>query len=192
MRDTGGAGDGRAVTRTAIAADGARLRVLAAINGIVAVALFAALTIVVLLQVFTRFVLHIPFLWSEEAARFLFFWVVLLGAAMSVRNRRHFAIDFTMGRTMPWGRARRFLFDIVPDLCVLGYSLFLLVQGIAYARVGVFRTATNSHVNMGLVYAAIPVFAGLSLLYTAANLIEDVAAFLRGQTSGPRAPTGGE
>jgi len=193
MRDAGSFGGEGGDGRSADPAPGvAVLRVLAAINGVVAVVLFAALTIVVLLQVFTRFVLHIPFLWSEESARFLFFWVVLLGAAMSVRTRRHFAIDITMGRTIPWGRRGRFLFDIVPDLCVLGFSVFLLIQGVAYTRVGLFRTATNSHVNMAFVYAAIPVFAGLSVVYTLANLLEDLAGFLHGETAEPRAPTGGE
>jgi len=185
VREIEGVGTDRGRFRTAVHA-------VAAINGVIAVVLFAALTGVVLLQVFTRFVLHIPFLWSEEAARFLFFWVALLGAAMSVRTRRHFAIDVTMGRTLPLARASRFLFDIVPDLCVLGYSLFLLVQGTAYVRVGLLRTATNSHVNMGLVYAAIPVFAGLSLIYVVGNLFADVTAFLDGRTAEPRRPAGGE
>ena len=52
---------------------------LARVHALVAVALFAALTAVVALQVVNRLVLHLPITWSEEIARFLFFWVVLLG-----------------------------------------------------------------------------------------------------------------
>ena len=63
------------------------------LNGLVAVLLFAALTAVVGLQVVNRLALHLPIIWSEEAARFLFFWVVLLGAAIGVRQRRHFVLD---------------------------------------------------------------------------------------------------
>jgi TRAP-type C4-dicarboxylate transport system permease small subunit len=150
------------------------------VNGLVASLLFGALTVVVALQVFTRFVLHAPFIWSEELARFLFFWVVLLGSAMSVRDRRHFVLDVSPGGHRKHGRIRRFVADAVPDLLVLGFSILLLVEGIGYARVGLLRVATNSQLNMALVYAAIPVFAVLSVLYTASHLARAYATLRRG------------
>jgi TRAP-type C4-dicarboxylate transport system permease small subunit len=125
-------------------------------------------------------VLHEPFIWSEEVARFLFFWVVLLGASISVKRRRHFALDVTGGLRGRLRRLGRFLFDAVPDVCVLGFSIFLLVQGVGYTRVGMFRVATNSGLSMGLVYLAIPVFAALSVVYAAANLVHDAASAARG------------
>lgn len=163
------------------------LTCLAALNRTVATVLFALLTAVVTLQVFTRFVLHAPVIWSEEVARFLFFWVVLLGAALGVRDRRHFAIDVAGGQRTPGARTLRALLDLVPDLCVLAFSVFLLVEAIGYTRVGVYRIGTNSQVNMALVYAAIPVFAALSILYAAGNLLLDWAAFVE-RRAGSRRP----
>jgi TRAP-type C4-dicarboxylate transport system permease small subunit len=168
------------------------VKLLASANGLVAAVLFAALTVVVALQVLTRFVLHVPMIWSEEAARFLFFWVVLLGAAMSVRTRRHFAIDVTMGRERAWGPRKRLALELIPDLVVLGFSILLLVQGVGYARVGLHRVATNSQVNMAVVYGAIPVFAALSIVYSAGNLVRAAAAFRSGEDVEPRPPPGGE
>ena len=166
------------------------LHLLATLNAAVAGVLFAALTAVVSIQVFTRFVLHIPAIWSEEVARFLFFWVVLLGSAMSVKSRRHFVIDVTMsGKPVVRSGVVGFLFGIVPDLCVLGFSLLLVVEGIGYAEVGLLRTATNSRVNMALVYAAIPVFAALSVVYSAGNILLDYLTF-REESGGPAAPGG--
>lgn len=167
------------------------LDALARVNGIVAAILFAALTLVVSLQVFVRFVLHIPFIWSEELARFLFFWVVLLGAAMSVRTRRHFVIDVTMGRAVLGGRKLRFLLDIIPQLCVFGFAILLLIQGVGYTRIGLLRVASNSQINMALVYAAIPVFATLTVIYSAAHLLADILAFRRGyEIPTPPTPAG--
>lgn len=156
------------------------------VNGLIATLLFVALTVVVALQVLTRFVLHVPFIWSEELARFLFFWVALLGAAMSVKSRRHFVLDVRSGASA--GGRDVGAVDLVPDLCVLAFSVLLMVQGIGYVGVGWLRTASNSQVNMGLVYAAIPVFAGLSALYAAGNLIVDVAALRAGSTPGTGKP----
>ena len=50
-----------------------------------------------------------------------------------------------------------------------------------YVRAGLFRTATNSGVNMGLVYAAIPAFAALTIWYSLLNLREDIRASQRGE-----------
>jgi TRAP-type C4-dicarboxylate transport system permease small subunit len=165
----------------------ASVAILVAINRVIAAVLFISLTGVVALQVFTRFVLHAPVIWSEEVARFLFLWVVLLGAAMSVKDRRHFVIDVT-GRRRSRGPTLRFLLDVVPDVCVLGFSLLLLAEGVGYAQVGLFRTASNSRVSMALVYAAIPTFAALSAIYATANLLVDWAAFRQGRGPTPRPP----
>lgn len=157
---------------------------LAAVHGFVAVVLFALLTLVITAQIFTRFLFHLPLIWSEELARFLFAWVVMLGAALSVRNRRHFIIDVT-GGWRPRTRPGRLAFAIVPDLAIIGFAILLLVQGVEYTGVGVFRIGTNSQINMAFVYAAIPVFAGLSLLYAGVNLAKDCAAFARGEDPAP-------
>ena len=47
---------------------------MARLTTFVAVLVFAALTAVVSLQVLNRMALHLPLIWSEEVARFLFFW----------------------------------------------------------------------------------------------------------------------
>jgi TRAP-type C4-dicarboxylate transport system permease small subunit len=158
------------------------------LNGAVAVAVFVVLTAVVALQVLNRFVLHLPLIWSEEVARFLFFWVVLLGAAIGVRRRRHFVIDVAPGRR-PAGGWPGLVRDAVPDVSILAFSVFLLIQGLAYVQVGVYRTSTNAEVNMGLVYAAIPAFAALSIAYAGSNLIADYRAFRRGgRAAAPPSP----
>jgi TRAP-type C4-dicarboxylate transport system permease small subunit len=156
---------------------------VARLTTFVAVVLFAGLTAVVALQVLNRMVLHLPLIWSEELARFLFFWVALLGAAVSVRKRRHFVLDVGMGRARPRGW-RRSLSQIFPNLAVIAFSIFLLIAGVGYLEAGRYRTATNSDINMGFVYAAIPVFALLSIAYAGANLLADVRALDRERRTG--------
>ena len=158
------------------------------VTSTLAVVLFALLTGVVALQVVNRLVLHLPFIWSEEVARFLFFWVVLLGASISVRRRRHFVLDVLPRAALAGSRTRRFLLDAFPDACVIVFLVFLVVQGIVYVRAGTFRTAPNSEVNMALVYLAIPVFAALGAVYSAFNLVSDYRGYRAGLTARPRTP----
>ena len=151
------------------------------LNRYVAVVLFAVLTMVVGLQVLDRLVIHQSFIWSEEVARFLFFWVVMLGAAMSVHTRRHFVIDLMKGHGPGPRGAAGFVLALVPQFSVFAFSVFLLWQGIDYVRTGFLRTATNSDLNMSVVYAAIPVFAALSVLYSARNMLTDYRVFREGR-----------
>jgi TRAP-type C4-dicarboxylate transport system permease small subunit len=157
------------------------------VNGWLAVLLFAALTAVVALQVVNRLMLHLPFIWSEEVARFLFFWVVLLGGAISVRRRRHFVLDVTPRRWRDGRDTTHILLRLFPDVCMLGFAVFLLVQGIEYTRAGILRTASNSGINMAIVYGAIPVFAALVVAYSALNVLADYRAFRDGKPRPPAA-----
>jgi TRAP-type transport system small permease protein len=47
----------------------------------------------VLIQIFFRYVLKSPLTWTEEASRYSFIWIVLLGAAFAVRRREHVVMD---------------------------------------------------------------------------------------------------
>ena len=55
-----------------------------------------ALTVIVFVQVFNRFVLKTPLAWSEDLAMLLFQWVVFLGAALGVKRMRHFGIELVV------------------------------------------------------------------------------------------------
>ena len=58
------------------------------------------LVIPVALQIFSRFTALIPRIWTEEMARFLFVWTIMVGAMIGVRESTHFEVDL-------WPRPRR-------------------------------------------------------------------------------------
>src|SRR5688572_1794455 len=52
------------------------------------------LVIPVALQIFSRFTAIIPhYIWTEEMARFLFVWTIMIGAMIGVRESTHFEVD---------------------------------------------------------------------------------------------------
>ena len=54
----------------------------------------AVLILSVTIQMFSRFTALIPaWIWTEEMARFLFIWMVMLGAMIGVRDGTHFDVD---------------------------------------------------------------------------------------------------
>lgn len=69
------------------------LRVIRNMNDAVVVILFLAMTVTVLIQVFFRFVLQSPLRWTEEMARYLMIWLVLMASAVAMRNKSHLQVD---------------------------------------------------------------------------------------------------
>ena len=54
----------------------------------------ALLIIPVSLQIFSRYTELIPsYIWTEEMARFMFIWTIMLGAMVGVRESTHFEVD---------------------------------------------------------------------------------------------------
>src|SRR4029453_10132812 len=58
------------------------------------VATVAILVIPVTLQIISRYTALIPsWIWTEELSRFLFIWMVMLGAMIGIREHAHFEVD---------------------------------------------------------------------------------------------------
>ena len=54
----------------------------------------ALLIIPVSLQIFSRYTELIPsYIWTEEMARFMFIWTIMIGAMIGVRESTHFEVD---------------------------------------------------------------------------------------------------
>src|SRR5229473_1995847 len=52
------------------------------------------LVIPVTLQIISRYTPLIPsYIWTEEMARFLFVWTIMIGAMVGVREAQHFEVD---------------------------------------------------------------------------------------------------
>ena len=52
------------------------------------------LVIPVTLQIVSRYTPFIPsYIWTEEMARFLFVWTIMIGAMVGVREAQHFEVD---------------------------------------------------------------------------------------------------
>ena len=76
----------------------------------------AILIFPVSLQVFSRYTDLIPsYIWTEEMARFLFIWMIMIGAMIGIRESTHFEVD-VWPRLGPRGAA---ILKIVSSLFVL-------------------------------------------------------------------------
>src|SRR3989304_4780611 len=69
-------------------------RLYAALLSWLLVLAVAILVIPVSLQIFSRYTALIPsYIWTEEMARFLFIWTIMIGAMIGGRESPHFEVD---------------------------------------------------------------------------------------------------
>ena len=67
----------------------------------IAAVLLSAMTLLVLYQVFTRYVLNSPAAFTEEIVRYLLIWTGFIGAAYAFSTRQHMALVLVRDRLSP-------------------------------------------------------------------------------------------
>ncbi len=141
---------------------------LARLERVIAVALLAATVIIVVLQVFFRFVLGDALSWSEESARFLFIWAAILGFSSSVHARRLFSFDLLYGK-LPYGGRRvcRALFGVA----AAGFLWVLVVDGAQLVERTTSQLSAAMGLPMALPYAALPIGGVLVAIHLLAQLV---------------------
>lgn len=122
-------------------------------------------------QVFARYILGDPPAWTEEVARYIFTWQIFLGAALAFGRGSHIVVDAVMAMLGP--KASR-IFATLSYLASLALMIPLVKFGFAMVEFTSNTWATASGVNIGVVYAALPVGAAIGSLYLVLNLVHVV------------------
>jgi|GEM_PF-474476 len=119
--------------------------------------LFLLIFVILVAQIFFRQVLHHPLIWSEEAARLLFFYVGMLGVSIGIRSQQHVLIDFITSH-LP-ATLRVWVFSLA-QLIIFSAILLLFYYGVT-----VFTKASDQLVSLGIsnkwLYLSLPVCAVL-------------------------------
>lgn len=139
----------------------------------------AVLVFLVCLQVTMRYFFHTGLTWSEEVARFLFLWLVWLGAAYAAKRGSHLRIEAFVQKLSPKSRSN---VELVALLIWIVFSAFLTWKGAELTMILVKRRQLSPilEIRMAWAYAAVPAGAGLMLL----RLLTRLARTLRERVAG--------
>lgn len=122
-------------------------------------ALLGLMIVPVTLQIVSRYTGLIPrYIWTEEAARFCFIWIIMLGAMVAVREGTHFEVDVLPTPKSPRAEA---LMRLVAHLFMLVFALVFVGYGYQYAAFGYQQTSELTGINMVAIHGAYLV-AGLT------------------------------
>ena len=139
----------------------------------------AVLIIPVSLQIFSRYTQLIPaYIWTEEMARFLFIWMVMIGAMVGVREGSHFEVDVwpTLGAK---GNAA---LQLAAGIFVLLFALVFVWAGWEFTRFAWNRVSELADLPLWTIHVAWPL-TGLTWLVFQGERMWDAAMVLAGKAA---------
>lgn len=125
-------------------------------------------------QVVGRFILKVPFMWTEEGSRYCFIWIALLGTAAGVRDKSHFVIDLLSG-ALPKGP--KLVLEVLVHIIMWIVALVLLVAGFQYAQRASIMHSASMGISMAYVYGSAPLSGLLMVCFLAEQLPELLGRF---------------
>lgn len=143
-------------------------------------ALMGLMILPVTLQIVSRYTGLIPrYIWTEEAARFCFIWVIMLGAMIAVREGTHFEVDVLPTPKSARGEAA---LRLLVAVLMLVFALVFGWYGWGYAAFGWTQTSELTGINMIFIHA-VYVVAGVSWIAFLGERILAAIAVFRGDES---------
>jgi TRAP-type C4-dicarboxylate transport system permease small subunit len=146
----------------------------------------AVLVVPVTLQMIARYTSLIPpWIWTEEMARFLFIWMVMLGAMIGVRDGTHFDVDV-------WpelGPRTNALLRLVSMVFMLVFALVFVWYGVKFLQFGWNQSSELAEMPMGWIFVAWPLTGATWLLFGVERLANDWRILRHGPRPGDEPPS---
>lgn len=126
------------------------------------------LTLIVFLQVFSRFIKYsLP--GTEELARLLIVWLTFLGTSLAIHEKMHLGVRFFVGLA---SKRNQKIIDSVIHLLLIGFFGILLTYGLKLTVAAMATTSSTLQLPMGIFYAVIPLSSVFSIYYIIMNMLK--------------------
>jgi TRAP-type transport system small permease protein len=145
------------------------LKLALLIPEILCVTLLGLLILFMVGSVFSRYVFNLGLTWSDEFARLLFAWIVLIGFAIAVRHRANVGIDWIV---MLLPRRPRHAVAIFQDAAVLAFSVLFTWEAWVTVGFSLMQRMPALDITIAWMYGSALVAGVLMVIYGVANLVE--------------------
>jgi TRAP-type transport system small permease protein len=130
----------------------------------------AILIFPVTLQVFARFLTFLPhWIWTEEMARLLFVWTIMIGAMVGVRESTHFVVD-VWPRLSPRPDA---ILRIISRIGILIIAIVFFRMGIKFTEFAWYRISELAGLPLWIIHIAWPIAGFTWILFLAEQFVDD-------------------
>ena len=138
----------------------------------IATVLLSIMTLLVLYQVFTRYILNNPAAFTEELVRYFLIWTGFIGAAYAFSTREHMSL--TLIRDKFTGKAHTALLVVIDGLILLMAIFVFTIGGFKLAVSASREFSALLGIPRSLVYSIAPISGVFIVLAQIINIYEDV------------------
>ncbi|MCM3759988.1 TRAP transporter small permease [Alkalihalobacillus oceani] len=110
-------------------------KLLRILNGILTATItvfLSSMVFLVFMNVVLRYVFESGITWSEEMARYLFVWIVFLGAIAAFKDRSHLGVDILIGSLPPKAQKALYVFN---QVVIIGLMSIVINGGVKMIQV---------------------------------------------------------
>ena len=136
---------------------------------VVVATLVATIAMMVAAQVVFRYAVKEPIVWSEEFTTLCYQWLTYLGAALAVRYRAHFGVDFVVRLLGPRWKTT---LERIEHVVVWLLALFMVVYGWRIVESSALQMYPTLPFSVGTGYLVLPIAGVLFVLMDWAVLLE--------------------
>lgn len=132
---------------------------------------------VTILQVFFRFVLDTPLVWSDELGRFLFIWMVFIGAAIVSFDDRHLTVEVIQERMSV---KVKLISSIIIRTLIVAFLVITIYSSFDLVRVSHYLTSGALKIPFSYWRVAAPIGSALMIIFIIIRTILDIRSFKNG------------
>ncbi|MBJ2355461.1 TRAP transporter small permease [Sphaerochaeta sp. S2] len=155
-------------------------KVLSNLELIIASAAIIVTTVLVMLNVFTRYFLKTGIYWSEEVATACFVWSVFIGAAAGYKHRAHVGVDMLVNLCPP--KTKKTI-TIIVDLVLLLINGYITYIAVIYLSLSYKKPTPVLGISTAYISSSILVSFALTTIYSIYFLVKDIKQPAQGGTT---------
>lgn len=145
--------------------------ILVSMTRVICVMLLLVIVFDVFLAVLTRYLLHYPFNFADQLAKYLVIWVAFIGASLAVREGAHISVE-ALTRKLPIVYQKRIL--IVVNIVVSMFLILIIWYGFQFAWSSrIYSDPLVFGISMMYAYLSVPV--GFLFVLVQLNLFTIIA-----------------
>ncbi len=131
----------------------------------------AVLIIPVTMQILSRYT-HVipPYIWTEELARFVFIWMIMLGAMIGVRESTHFDIDIWPRLSARKDAALR----LVSNVFTLVFALVFVWSGYEFTAFAMYRISELAELPLWVIHVAWPLTGLAWIVFLGEKFVDNI------------------
>jgi TRAP-type C4-dicarboxylate transport system permease small subunit len=137
--------------------------------------LLSLMTIFLFFQVFSRYVMTQPLVWTEEASRYTYIWIAMLCMAVGAKQRSHLAINFFVN--LIFSEKIKIFLSIIINFIAIAMLIYFIPQSIRYCIFVQPIPTPALRISRMIVALALPVGYGFALIRFIIVLIQDIKSF---------------